>query len=53
MIKNLVIEKDEITNEIADELLDNAGAFILKIKIVIRNLNNDYVNELREKFELI
>ncbi|MEK6905666.1 MAG: HEPN domain-containing protein [Nanoarchaeota archaeon] len=44
-------EKDEITKEIADELLSNAEDFVLKIKVVIKNLNNDVIDELREKFE--
>ena len=46
-------EKDEITKEIADELLNNAEGFILKMKVIIKNLNNDSVEELREKFETI
>ena len=46
-------EKDEITKEIADELLNNAEDFVLKVKVVIKNLNNDSINELREKFEAI
>ena len=46
-------EKDEITKEIADELLNNAEDFVLKMKVVIRNLNNDFIEELREKFETI
>ncbi|MEK6941165.1 MAG: HEPN domain-containing protein [Nanoarchaeota archaeon] len=46
-------EKDEITKEIADELLSNAENFVLKIKVVIKNLNNDSIEELREKFETI
>ncbi len=44
-------EKDEITKEIADELLSNAENFILKLKVVIENVNNDAIDELREKFE--
>ncbi len=46
-------EKDEITKEIADELLMNAEDFVLKMKVVIRNLNNDRIGELREKLSLI
>src|SRR3989344_3065803 len=46
-------EKDEITEEIANELLNNADDFLLKIKVVIKNLNNDSVEKLREKFETI
>ena len=46
-------EKDEITKEIADELLSNAEDFVLKMKVVIRSLSNDSIEELREKFETI
>lgn len=46
-------EKDEITKEIAEELLNNAEEFVLKIKLVIANLNNDSIEEIREKFETI
>ena len=46
-------EKDEITKEIADELLSNAEDFVLKIKVVIKNLNNDSIEEFRENFETI
>lgn len=46
-------EKDEITKDIADELLTNAEDFVLKMKVGIRNLNNDSIEELREKFETI
>lgn len=46
-------EKDEITQEIAEELSNNAESFILKMKLVIKNLNNDRIDELRKKFETI
>ena len=46
-------EKDEITKEITDELLNNAEDFVLKMKIIIKKLNNDSMNGLREKFETI
>jgi len=46
-------EKDEITKEIADELFNNAEYFVLKIKVVIKNLNNDSIEEVRKKFETI
>ena len=46
-------EKDEISTEIADELLNNAEDFVLNMKVIIKNLNNDFVEELREKFETI
>jgi uncharacterized protein (UPF0332 family) len=43
-------EKDEITKEIADELLVHAEDFVLKLKVVIKHLNNDTIGELRDKF---
>jgi hypothetical protein len=43
-------EKDEITKETAEELLRDTEDFILKIKVVIRNLNNDKIEEIRENF---
>ena len=46
-------EKDEITKEIADELLNNAEDFVLKMKVIIKNLNNDKMEELRKRFETI
>lgn len=46
-------EKDEITKEIAEELLDNAEDFLLKMKVLIKNMNNDFIDELREKFQTI
>ena len=46
-------EKDEITKEIADELLRNAEDFILKMKVVIENFGNDGIDELRGKFKTI
>ena len=46
-------EKDEITKEIADELLRNAEDFILKMKVIIENLGNDGIDELRGKFKTI
>ncbi len=46
-------EKDEITREIANELLINAEDFVLKMKVIIKNLNNDSIEELRENFKAI
>ena len=46
-------EKDEITKEIAEELLNDAENFILKMKVVVKNLSNDIVGELRGKFGTI
>lgn len=46
-------EKDGITKEIAEELLNNAEEFVLKMKLVIQNLNNDRIDELRKRFETI
>ncbi len=44
-------DKDEITKDIAQELLSDAEEFILKMKLVINNLNNDYVEEIQEKYQ--
>ena len=44
-------EKDEITKEIADELLNNAGDFVLRLKVIIKNSNNDTIDEIRQKVE--
>ncbi len=46
-------EKDEITKEIAEELLNNGEDFILKIKLVIHHLNNDSIDNFRKKLETI
>jgi uncharacterized protein (UPF0332 family) len=43
-------EKDEITKEAAEELLNDAEDFVLKMRLVIKNLSNDYIDEVREKF---
>ena len=50
---HVTTEKDEITKDISDELLNNAEAFALKMKLVIKNLNNDFIDEIRKKFETI
>ena len=46
-------EKDEIPKEIAVELLNSAEDFVLKMKVVIKNLNGDTIDQLRGKFETI
>jgi len=46
-------EKDEITKEAAGELLNNAEEFVLKMKLAIKNLNNDYIDEIRKGFGII
>ena len=46
-------EKDDLTKEIADELLKNAEDFVLKMKVVIKNLSNDDIDKVREKFKAI
>lgn len=46
----VITEKDEITKEIAKELFNDTERFILKIKLIIKNLNNEDIDELREKF---
>ena len=42
-------EKDDVTKDIADELLKNAEDFVLKIKVIIKTLGNDDLTEIREK----
>ncbi len=46
-------EKDEITKEITEELLNNTEDFVLRMKVVIRNLNNDSIDKLRKNFEIV
>lgn len=49
----VVAEKDNLTREIAENLLNNAEDFVLKIKVIIKNLNNGDIDDLRRKFEYI
>lgn len=49
----ITTEKDEITKEIAEELLNNAEEFVLKMKLIIKNLNNDQIDQLKGKFGTI
>ena len=46
-------DKDEITKEIAEELLTDAEDFVLKMKLVMMNLNNEYIDEMREKVKYL
>ncbi len=46
-------EKDNITQEIADELYSHAEEFSLKLKVIIKNLNYGQIEGLREKFDVI
>ncbi|PIN79700.1 DNA-binding protein [Candidatus Woesearchaeota archaeon CG10_big_fil_rev_8_21_14_0_10_34_8] len=46
-------EKEEITKEITDELFNNAEDFVLRLKLVISNLDNESIDKLRENFENI
>lgn len=43
-------EKDELTKESTQELLLNAESFVVRMKLIIKNLNNEYTEEIREKF---
>ncbi len=47
----VALVKDGITKEIAEELLNNTQNFILKIKVVIQDLNSDSIGELRGKLK--
>ena len=44
-------EKDEITKKIAEELFNTAEDFILRSKLLVKNLNNDIIDKLRMKFQ--
>src|SRR3989344_7564776 len=44
-------EKDEITKEIAEELLKNAENFVLKMKLLVKRLNNDSITKIRNNFD--
>ena len=46
-------QKDEITKEIAQELLNHAEEFVLKTKVAIKDLNNDFIEEIRKNFQTI
>jgi len=46
-------EKNEITKEVASELLINAENFVLKMKVIIKNLNKISIDDLRVKFESV
>jgi|SRR3989344_7159115 len=46
-------DKDEISKEIADELLKNAEDFVVKMKLFIKKLNTDSVSEIRKKFNFL
>lgn len=45
--------KDKITKEIAVELFSDAEDFVLRLKIIIKGLDNERISELRKKFNLI
>jgi uncharacterized protein (UPF0332 family) len=46
-------EKDEITTEIATELFSDAENFTLKVKTLITNLNNDIIENARDRFQQV
>lgn len=46
-------EKDEVTKEATQELLVNTENFVVKMKLIIKNLSNEYIEEIREKFETL
>ena len=46
-------KKDEITTEIAKELLDGAEEFSLKMKLIIKKVDNDLIEKLRLRFQMI
>jgi len=44
-------EKDELTKEISEELLEHAEDFILNIKIIISKITNESVEDMRKRFK--
>jgi len=46
-------EKDDVTKEVAEELLNNSENFVLKMKVLLQKLNNDSIDEIRGKFNLV
>ena len=46
-------EKNELTKESTQELLLNAENFVVKMKLIIKNLNNGYIEEIRKNFETL
>ncbi len=44
-------EKDNITQEIAKEMLRDAEDFVLKTSVLVRKLNLDKTRELRNEFK--
>ncbi|MFO7872691.1 MAG: HEPN domain-containing protein [Candidatus Undinarchaeales archaeon] len=46
-----VTEEDKLTKEIVKELLKNAEEFVVKIRLLIKNLSNDSITKIRKKFE--
>ena len=46
------VELEEKAKEI-QELIVNAENFVVKVKLIIKTLNNDYIDEIREIFEIL
>jgi len=42
-------EKDDITKEDTQELLTNTEKFVIQTKLIIKNLNNDFIEGVRER----
>ncbi|MCD4759543.1 HEPN domain-containing protein [archaeon] len=49
----VITEKDELSKESTKELLRDAEDFILKIKVIIKKLNNELIKEIRKNFEIL
>lgn len=46
-------EKDELTKGSTQELLLNTESFVVKMKLVIKSLNNEHIEEIRDNFEVL
>ncbi len=46
----VTLEKDEITQEIADELLSSAEDFVVRVKTIMERLTYDSIGQMRDRF---
>jgi uncharacterized protein (UPF0332 family) len=49
----ITTEKTDLTKESAEELFLKAENFLIKIKLVIKNLKNEEIEKFRENFEIL
>ncbi|MBT7474389.1 HEPN domain-containing protein [Candidatus Woesearchaeota archaeon] len=44
-------EQDGMTREIAEELIINAENFILKVKVILKKIDSDYIKKIKKRFD--